>query len=125
VANGEESVGTAPCRTVVVVEPGKVVAAGGVGGRTNGVDAAASDSVLVDVELVVLKEAVLDVVVGTGRARLVVVLVVFGSFATRLLATFFAVSNSGFGTGFLSASHPLLTGLKKRLSTPRISSLQW
>jgi len=69
-------------------------------------------------------DVVLEVVVAGFVGATVAVVVDLGSFATRLLAVFFASSSSFFGMAFLSASQPLLTGLKKRLSMLRISSLQ-
>jgi hypothetical protein len=128
VANGEESVGTP--RTAVVVGSGEEVAVD-VGGGINTVgEGEGSDDELREVVLLRADEVVLAVVVvgfagvGTGKGRMLV-LVVLGSFATRLLATFFAPSRSVFGIAFLSDSHPLLIGFRKRLSTLRSSSLQW
>jgi len=142
-ANGLESVGTpgTPPRAVVVVgsgETGTIGVGGGpcagvvgrIGGEGEGVD---DDDVLGELLLLLLEEvgAVLTVVavvftwVGTGKGRVLVGAVVLGSFATRLLAVFFAWSISFFGMALLSASHPVLTGFRKRLSTLRSSSLQW
>lgn len=138
VAKGDESVGT-PCgppRMVdrvtsggeepdVMVDGGTNVVGDRAGGG-GGSDGLARVLLLLEEEDCVVLVVVLVslVCVGTGKGRLDVLVVILGSFAMRLLAVFFASSISFFGMAFLSASHPPLTGSRKRLSTPRRSSLQ-
>jgi hypothetical protein len=101
---------------------------GRIGGEGSGSDDgnALSELLLLEKEDDVLTVvAVVFAGVGTGKGRVIVGAVVFGSFATRLLAVFFAWSISFFGMALLSASHSVLTGFRKRLSTLRSSSLQW
>jgi hypothetical protein len=144
VANGDESVGT-PCRppwVVVMVASGGTVrvdvgggpgtstgVVGRIGGEGSGSDDGndLSELLLLDKEddVVLTVVAVVFADVGTGKGRVFVGAVVFGSFATRLLAVFFAWSISFFGMALLSASHSALTGFRKTLSTFRSSSVQW
>lgn len=77
-----------------------------------------------DDDLLVESVDVLLGVIVAGFVGATVAVVDLGSFATRLLAVFLASSSSFFGMAFLSASQPLLTGLKKRLSIALSSSLQ-